>query len=434
MKGDISRDTFQAARNIRRVVAQQGRPWLDADWNEQVSVLLYRLETLAADMFGEHAAINDGFAIEAIGQEPTKKPFTFAVRRGRYYLHGLMCENHDPSEVTLETHDAKPYFVYLHAWEQYVSGAEESAIVEPALNGVETCGRTIVRWCLESREADSMNVQWEQFRQKQDLELLGATLKLKARRVVDDRGPARLQGQSGYSAMGNVLYRVEVHDAGKNPSFKWAPNNASALTPVSREGADLKCHGAGDLDAAFQPDGWVEVHRSPGRAQRESAGTLLRISAIDREARTLQVSGALPAGDRLFARPWTGHEPVKAGSFQPLDAGLEISFDTGSSRSLRVGQYWLIALRTDGGGQVYWPKRNDRVYEWVALDDAALGKIGVAARETDASAHRSRIADTADIPYRRRHYYGPLAVIQFEQNGDLDSKNIQDRRHVPKQP
>jgi hypothetical protein len=389
---------------------------------------LYRLETLAADMFGEHIAIGDGFGIEP----SDKKQFIVAVRRGRYYLHGLMCENHDPLEIALDAQGKKFYFVYLHAWEQYESGVEASAAIEPALNGVETCGRTVVRWSVESGETDGTE-PWEAFRKRNNLEPPPATLKLKAKEP-DGRGASRLHGRSSFRGPGNVLYRVEVHDGGKDGmSFKWAFNNASALTAVSSDGATLTCQGAADLDAAFQPDGWVEVLQDARSAQRASGGTLRRIRSIDREARTIELVGVAPGGDRLFARPWAGSEAIKTG-FQPLDAGLEISFDGGPSRPPHAGQYWLIAVRTDGGGQVYWPKGNDRVYEWVALDDRGLGNVSVAAREPDASAHRSKTTDTVGMPYRRRHYFGPLAVIQFEANGNLDAKNIQERRKVAKQP
>ena len=426
MKADISRDTFQAARDIRRVIAQQGRPWVDADWNEQVSVLLYRLETLAADCFGEHKAIDDGFAIEG-----SDKLFNFAVRRGRYYLHGLMCENHQPAEIVLKTRDTKPYFVYLHAWEQYESSIEDSAIVEPALNGVETCGRTVVRWAVECTETAGIGTQWKDFRKAQKLESLPATLKVKAKNAVDGGG-ARRPGRSSFLGMTNVLYRVELHVDKEGASFKWAPNNASALTAVSSDGATLTCRGAGDLDAAFQPDGWVEMHEDSRSGEEALSGTLRRIGVIDREARTIGVVGGAPSGDALFARPWAGSEAIRNG-FQPLGAALEISFSSDPGRPPRAGQHWLIAMRTNGGGQVYRPKENDRVYEWVALDDPELGKIGVAARESDASAHRSNTDDTPTILYRRRHYYGPLAVIQFDQEGKLDPKNIQDRRNDPKQ-
>ena len=38
MKGDYSRDTFDPAKHFTRVLMQQGRVQLDADWNEQAAL------------------------------------------------------------------------------------------------------------------------------------------------------------------------------------------------------------------------------------------------------------------------------------------------------------------------------------------------------------------------------------------------------------
>jgi len=40
MKADLTRDTFNPAKHYSRVMMQQGRVAVDADWNEQASILL----------------------------------------------------------------------------------------------------------------------------------------------------------------------------------------------------------------------------------------------------------------------------------------------------------------------------------------------------------------------------------------------------------
>jgi hypothetical protein len=55
MKGDVSRAAFDA-RRFSRVVAQQGRIQLDADWNEQQAIIDHRLRAALADVFG-HAGL-----------------------------------------------------------------------------------------------------------------------------------------------------------------------------------------------------------------------------------------------------------------------------------------------------------------------------------------------------------------------------------------
>ena len=56
MNGDFTRDTFNPAKQFSRVLMQQGRVTLDADWNEQSSILLHYLRTLARDLIGPYAA------------------------------------------------------------------------------------------------------------------------------------------------------------------------------------------------------------------------------------------------------------------------------------------------------------------------------------------------------------------------------------------
>ena len=43
LRGDITRDTFDPSKHFSRVLMQQGRVQLDADWNEQISILVHYL-------------------------------------------------------------------------------------------------------------------------------------------------------------------------------------------------------------------------------------------------------------------------------------------------------------------------------------------------------------------------------------------------------
>ena len=67
MKGDFSRDTFDPLNNFSRVLLQQGRVQLDADFNEQAAILLHMLRRLTADLFGPYAIVGgpDAFRVAA---------------------------------------------------------------------------------------------------------------------------------------------------------------------------------------------------------------------------------------------------------------------------------------------------------------------------------------------------------------------------------
>jgi len=53
MKGDFSRSTFDPQKHYSGVRMQQGRVQLDADWNENLDILLHRIETETLDVIGQ---------------------------------------------------------------------------------------------------------------------------------------------------------------------------------------------------------------------------------------------------------------------------------------------------------------------------------------------------------------------------------------------
>ncbi|HEX3184849.1 MAG TPA: DUF6519 domain-containing protein, partial [Pyrinomonadaceae bacterium] len=117
-RGDVSRDTFDATKRFSRVLMQQGRVQLDADWNEQNDILLHYLRSLAADLIGPHggsagalgfALITTDAEVDALKDANGNPLDSETIRRlknslrdsgfllgiGRYYIDGLMCESND---------------------------------------------------------------------------------------------------------------------------------------------------------------------------------------------------------------------------------------------------------------------------------------------------------------------------------------------------
>ncbi len=89
MKADLTRDTFNPLKHFTRVLMQQGRVQLDADWNEQAAILLHYLQTLAADLLGPHGGPSDGFQITQASNPLSKD---FLINSGHYYVDGILCE------------------------------------------------------------------------------------------------------------------------------------------------------------------------------------------------------------------------------------------------------------------------------------------------------------------------------------------------------
>ena len=66
LKGDFSRNSFHPSKDFTRVLMQQGRLQLDADWNEQVSIFWHFFRSLTRDLVGPY-----GFEVLKAAQDFT---------------------------------------------------------------------------------------------------------------------------------------------------------------------------------------------------------------------------------------------------------------------------------------------------------------------------------------------------------------------------
>ena len=103
MKGDFTRFTFEPNKQYTSVLMQQGRLQLDADWNEQMSILTYLNQTQIQDMIGALAGSprqkggkrdQEGFKIFA-----TPDGEDLIIQPGSYYVGGLLSQLKEGTEV-----------------------------------------------------------------------------------------------------------------------------------------------------------------------------------------------------------------------------------------------------------------------------------------------------------------------------------------------
>mgnify|MGYP000723784951 CR=1 FL=1 len=153
MMGDFSRVTFDPRRQYTRVLMQQGRVQVDADWNEQMAIFWHYWRTLARDLIGPHGGpiANAGFGILTDGSD-------FRIGPGRYYVGGLLCENWR-EDITYFSQDENypldenedelpdlPFLVYLDVWERHITYIQDGNIREVALGGPDTATRSQIVW------------------------------------------------------------------------------------------------------------------------------------------------------------------------------------------------------------------------------------------------------------------------------------------------
>src|SRR5271163_2759914 len=91
-KGDFTRDTFHAYRHYTSVFQQQGRVSLEADGNEQASLLLNLQRGVTRDIVQDGDAPAGQFILTPLTVSPSTGPeLDFAITPGHAYVDGVLC-------------------------------------------------------------------------------------------------------------------------------------------------------------------------------------------------------------------------------------------------------------------------------------------------------------------------------------------------------
>ncbi len=94
MKGDFSRFTFDSKKHYTRVLQQQGRVRLDADWNEMVEIHCHDLRNVMRDLIGPYGGPIDNCGFKIIGSAASTRR-KGQLHRGKLHLRRgdfLICE------------------------------------------------------------------------------------------------------------------------------------------------------------------------------------------------------------------------------------------------------------------------------------------------------------------------------------------------------
>ena len=421
MKGDFTRNTFDRSRHFSRVLMQQGRVQLDADWNEQAAILLHYLRALAADLIGPFGGPDPG-----CGFTLAAKAADFTVGGGHYYVDGLLCEN-DRTDVTFFNQEdypspdnllpAKTYLTYLDVWERHTTALEESAIREVALGGPDTATRTKVVWQVRVLGKlpngndipagilpDDANKQWPKWVQAWN-DQAACQLKVRLNPGQAYTDPCTIPPDSMYRGQENQLYRVEIHGGGTlkdgHPSFKWSRDNGSIAAEWlgnSEDGGLIVSCARG-----FAAGQWVEI-TSDADDLLARPGKFNQIVKVEGDLLYLAMNEAFDEKVAKKVRRWDQREtegihltdgavPVTEGTTDAdwidLENGVQVQFQP--KGSYRTGDYWLIPARTVG--TIEWPGTP---------------------KNPDAAA-----------PHGIRHHYAPLWIISTATDGKVtvDPKN-----------
>src|SRR5438067_487947 len=99
MRADFSRWSFDLLQNHRKhyagVLHQQGRVWLDADWNEDAVTRLQLLQDEGRDLIGDCGTPQPGTAFAISGNDDDLEDFFVGGGpgpRGHFYVQGILAQ------------------------------------------------------------------------------------------------------------------------------------------------------------------------------------------------------------------------------------------------------------------------------------------------------------------------------------------------------
>ena len=457
MRGDFSRDTFDPRRHFSRVLMQQGRVQLDADWNEQTAILLRYLRTLAADVFGAHAGPRDYLGFEIITDstpdahlkidrfetDPERRQVLkdaltegdAIIAPGRYYVQGVLVESHrailyseqagygSASQPTLDTIRKWPsgLLSYLDAWERQITAVEDDRIREVALGGPDTCARAVVTWQVKVLFQPPNTTMFDCNATKPLPQIGSGRLRARAR---IDKPPTELcviPPESRYRGAENQLYRVEVHKGGTatgdatGATFKWSRDNGSVTYPIrTLAGSSVTLEHLGrDRRLSLAPGDWVE-YVDDVVALGDEAGPLAQVDVMDREKLTVTLK--LPDGvTALPNRGAAAHRLLRrwdhAGDLAEFAGALAITERADTEQGTKSG--W-IALE-DGVEIWFLSGGRYRVGDyWLIPARTATGDVEWP-HQIDSAGHVERDGDGNPVPalvpaHGTYHYYAPLLL------------------------
>lgn len=396
MKGDFTRDTFNKENHFSRVLMQQGRVTLDADFNEQTAILLHYLRTLARDLIGPHGAPKGekGFLLNY------DKAKGLVITQGHYYVDGILVENEDENCSYLNQPNPprkddelglwfdKPntdgFWIYLDVWERHITVIEDDSIREKALSGPDTCARAKVVWQVSalsrndiiemlSRDdgqklscSDLLNL----LNSKSESGLLGIKLKEDEKKST----ACVISPDSKYQGLENQLYRVEVHKGGSlgAATFKWSRDNGSVVTHwLNTIGNDI----AVSNSRGFNAGNWVELINDTQELQGD-LGIFVKLANVEGNRLTVDAASTPPAWNSQLVNPkvrrWdqmqNGEIMLTDGALPTnkdpntwfdLEDGIQVQFSQGK---YRTGDYWMIPARVSNGS-IEWPTDKNGAYQ-----------------------------------------------------------------------
>lgn len=470
-RGDFTRDTFDPFKHFSRVLMQQGRVQLDADWNEQTDLLLHYMRQLARDVIGDHGGPSGpaaGFKItEAKDAEGNPIESDFQIGEGHYYVDGILCETQvatfgqqpgAPFPDSIELEHGQTYLVFLDVWERHVTSVQDSDLSEVALGGPDTTTRAqivpqikclllgtegpadlnqaladlrnamkappknrrrAVREALHSLEAI--------FRKGQQKLATNGLLRARARVAERPDDPCAISPESQYRGAENQLYRVEIHQGGPlgKATFKWSRDNSSVVFPIVTltDGTTAKLASLGrDNDNGLRKDGWVEVVDDTLALQRKP-GPLVQVDAISRDDMFVTLKGSETGSVSNYAENGPNHPLLRRWDHESAEGALTVKEGNGEEDDDWITLEDGVQIQFNKGSGESFYRSGDY---WLIPARVAIGDVLWPKEEKT-----SKMVARALPPHGVEHHCASLAVVEFAGDGKIAPPIIDLRRKFP---
>jgi hypothetical protein len=308
LKGDLSRHTFERLKHYAGVLHQQGRVWLDSDWNDEVLLQLNLLRQETFDIIGRCGAPAPGTAFTISPPQPGAPLDAFQIAggpgpEGRYYVDGILCQLDknvtyltqpdfpNPPRLTFPPTGDLTALVYIEVWQRLITYLEDDEIREVALGGPDTATR--VKTIAQVKVAPLPLTRDRDFTCDEALATLpvsGGTLTTLQPTDSLPADPCRLPDPASYTGRENHLYRVEIHDggdvAGSNQGFVFNIRLANDANAGAVNLVLVSALTAAET-AALRRSGFVIVTTDDGQLER------VAFSSISNDGRTITLARGL---------------------------------------------------------------------------------------------------------------------------------------------
>jgi hypothetical protein len=251
MKGDFSRGDAINEPNLNGVLHQQGRVFLDRDWNDQTQIALDWQDGAVKQIIGSNVAAistQEPNAFKVIHATVNDNQVKLDIHPGQAWADGLAVTLPGESNVThTATYLAPPIqdssgkvsdikngirdAVILEVWREALNGFQMPEIlIEPALGGPDTTERvlTSMRFRLFRLAAgqDCHNI----IDKLQDDVNKKGKLTVSLQETTETGGDCPVVEGGGYTGFEHQLYRIEIAEVTDGPrSFKWSQFNGGLV-------------------------------------------------------------------------------------------------------------------------------------------------------------------------------------------------------------